>query len=122
MSKVARFEDLIAWQKACVLAKDVYVATGQPGFAQDRSLVNQMRRAAISVASNVAEGFERNSQAEFRRFLAIAKGSCAELRTQLYIAHDVGYMSELECTSLITEAVEVSRLIGGLRRSLGNKS
>jgi four helix bundle protein len=121
MSKVRRFEDLVAWQKARELATDIYVATRQSGFAQDRNLVNQMRRAVVSIASNIAEGYERNSQAEFRRFLAIAKGSCAELRTQLYIALDVGYVSEQECSSLISKAVEVSRIIGGLRRALSSK-
>src|SRR5439155_17294854 len=79
---------------------------------------NQMQRAAVSIMSNIAEGFEWGSRVEFMRFLMIAKASCAELRSQLYIALDVGYLSPERFNQLLVQAEEVARIIGGLRVSL----
>lgn len=94
MSKgIQRFEDLIAWQKARKLTGRIYKITGEGDFARDFNLKDQIRRAAVSIMSNVAEGFERNSPADFHRFLVMAKASCGELRNQLYIAFDVAYLS-----------------------------
>jgi four helix bundle protein len=118
MSKVERFEDLVAWQKSRELTKEIYQATNGSGFSQDRGLASQMRRAAVSIVSNISEGFERGSRAEFRQFLTISKASCAELRTQLYVALDTGYLSEQEFSNLMSKASEVSRIIGGLRKSI----
>src|SRR4026208_587636 len=93
MSKrVERFEDLIAWQKARKLTSRIYRTTNEGNFARDCSLKDQMR-AAVSTMSNIAEGFERGGAAEFHRFLVMAKGPCAELRNQLYIALDAAYIS-----------------------------
>jgi len=87
--KVERFEDLIAWQKAKTLTRDVYVYAMQGRFAQDYVLSKQIRSAALSVSSNIAEGFDRGNRNEFTQFLSIAKASCAEVRNDLYIAADV---------------------------------
>jgi len=119
MSKsVERFEDLIAWQKARKLISRIYRTTNEGNFARDYSLKDQIRRAAVSTMSNIAEGFERGGAAEFHRFLVMAKGSCAELRNQLYIALDAAYISSETFDSLMREAIEVGRIIGGLRASV----
>ena len=116
--KVEKFEDLIAWQKARKLTGRIYKTTDQGDFAHDYGLKDQIRRAAVSTMSNIAEGFERGGSAEFHRFLVMAKGSCAELRNQLYIASDVSYIPADTFESLMREAVEVGRIIGGLRASV----
>ena len=116
--KVQRFEDLIAWQKARVLTKAIYAVTKQSKFARDFGLSNQIQRAAVSVMSNIAEGFERGGRAEFHQFLGIAKASCAEIRSQLYIAFDIAYITEEEFTTLKAQAEEVSRIIGSLKTSV----
>ena len=112
------FEELIAWQKARILVRSIYSITSKSEFAKDHALVNQIRRAAISIMSNIAEGFERGSPADFHRFLVIAKASCAEVRSQLYIAFDVGYLTEDDFNKLMDQASEASRVIGGLRASV----
>ena len=116
--KVEKFEDLIAWQKARKLTERVYRTTNQGNFAREFSLKDQIRRAAVSTMSNIAEGFERGGSAEFHRFLVMAKGSCAELRNQLYIALDVAYIPADAFDSLMREAIEVGKIIGGLRASV----
>ena len=88
MSSAKRFEDLVAWQKARLLANDVYRITREGPLARDFGLRDQMQRAAVSIASNIAEGFERDTIPDFIHFLFIAKGSAGELRTQLYLALD----------------------------------
>lgn len=119
--KIQRFEQLIAWQKARSLAGVIYKKTADGQFSRDFGLRDQIRRAAVSVASNVAEGFERGSPAEFRQFLTVAKASCAELRTQLYIAQDAGYLPEEEFGQIMSKAEEVARVIGGLRAAVSRK-
>ena len=114
----SEFEDLIAWQKARILASEIYRITNTGGFAKDYGLKDQIRRASVSVVSNIAEGFDRHSSAEFHRFLVIAKGSCAEVRAQLYIALDVGYLKEEQFTELTKLAIETSKIINGLRVSV----
>ena len=119
MSGVDRFEDLIAWQKARQLAREIYKITREGAFARDFGLSGQIQRAAVSIMSNIAEGFERTSYQEFQRFLSIAKGSCGELRAQLYIAMDADYVDEPTFNALISQANEVSRIISGLHASVG---
>ena len=119
--KIDKFEDLIAWQKARKLTQRIYQATSQGKFAGDYGLKDQIRRAAISSMSNLAEGFERGGLVEFQRFLAIAKGSCAELRAQLYVALDVGYLDAKGFDSLMAQASEVGRIIGGLRLAVAKQ-
>ncbi|HUS11332.1 MAG TPA: four helix bundle protein [Pyrinomonadaceae bacterium] len=116
--RIDRFEDFIAWQKARKLTADVYRVTNEGKFARDFGLKDQIRRAAVSSMSNLAEGFERGRPAEFHQFLSIAKGSCAELRTQLYVALDVGYLSTPTFNALMSQAIEVGQVLGGLRLSV----
>ena len=116
--KVECFEDLIAWQKARELTSQIYHCTEKEVFKRDRGLTDQMRRSAVSVMSNIAEGFDRAGRAEFHRFLVIAKGSAAELRSQLYIALDAQYIDETTFSELKERSIEVSRIINGLRKSV----
>ena len=85
-AKTEKFEDLIAWQKARELTRNIYQVTTQGNFSRDFWLRDQIRRASVSIMSNIAEGFERAGRSEFHQFLVIAKGSCAELRSQLYVS------------------------------------
>ena len=119
--KVERFEDLAAWKKARSLTRSVYRVTKRGAFAKDFGLAGQMQRAAVSIMSNVAEGFERGSLAEFHQFLLIAKASCAELRSQIYVAFDAGYLDQSEFDEILANAEEVARIIGGLRVSIEKK-
>lgn len=118
MSGVTRFEDLIAWQKARELNREIYAATGTGPISRDFSLVNQIRSAAASIMSNIAEGFERGGQAEFHQFLVISKGSCGEVRSNLYIALDVGYLSEKESKRLGEMAERTGKIVGALRAAV----
>jgi len=110
MIRAERFEDLIAWQKARVLTKNIYRVCRDGGFAKDFGLSNQIQRAA--------EGFERGGRGEFHQFLSIAKASCAELRSQLYVAVDNNYVSRESFDDLMTLAEEVGRIVGGLRSAV----
>lgn len=121
MAKIERFEDLIAWQKARVLTRAVYQVTRTEEFRRDFGLCDQIRRAAISIMSNIAEGFVRNRLTEFHQFLSVAKASCAEVRSQLYIAFDAGYLSENNFEALQGNAEEVTRIIAGLRTSVAKE-
>jgi len=112
--KAERFEDLVAWQKARLLTKEIYQSTRLDPFARDYGLSSQIQRAAVSIMSNIAEGFERNNPGDFQRFLLIAKASCGEVRSQLYIASDIGYITQTEFNRLCGLAIEVSRVISGL--------
>lgn len=118
MSKIEEFEDLIAWQKARELTKTVYEVTRQGAFAKDYGLSGQTQRAAVSIMSNIAEGFERGNPRELHQFLSIAKASCAEVRSQLYVALDVGYLDEQAFQMLMALAKETGKIIGGLRVSV----
>lgn len=118
MAKIERFEDIAAWQKARLLVKTLYQVTSGGAFARDLALRHQVRRAAISILSNIAEGFERDGNKEFAQFLSVSKGSCGELRAQLYVAVDQGYLSEEQFDSLTAQALEISRMIAGLIRYL----
>jgi len=115
---ISKFEELIAWQKSRELVTAIYKVTSGKEFSRDFGLRDQIQRAAVSIMSNIAEGFERAGRAEFHQFLVIAKGSCAEVRSQLYIALDIGYISKAEFDSVHEMAIETGRIIGGLRSSL----
>ena len=116
--RVERFEDLIAWQKSRKLTAEIYRASSAGDFSKDFGLRDQIRRAAVSVMSNVAEGFDRGSRAEFHQFLVIAKASCAEVRSQLYVALDVLYITDETFAKLNEQTEELSKIIGGLRASV----
>ena len=113
-----RFEEIVAWQKARELTASIYSLVRSNSLAKDFALKDQMIRAAISI---IAEGFERGKLTEFHQFLSIAKGSCAELRSHLYVALDAGYLTAEEFDALRLKAEEVGRILGGLRQSVERK-
>ena len=121
MSRIERFEDLVAWQKARELTRAIYEATQEGTFARDFGLSGQIQRAAVSIISNLAEGFARGIRREFYHFLSIAKASCAEVRSQLHVAVDISYLDKPQFEHLFACTEEVGRIIGGLRRALGPK-
>jgi four helix bundle protein len=118
MSKYG-FKELIVWQKSKALAVEVYKLTGAGRITRDFSLVDQIRRSAVSVPSNIAEGDERGSDRESIRFFYISKGSLAELITQLEIAKDVGHLTANDVEPLSEHCAEIGRLLGGLIKARG---
>ena len=120
MARIEQFEDLLSWQRTRELTRVIYQISRQGNFARDFVLRDQMRRASVSILSNIAEGFERGGDKEFQQFLSIAKGSCAELRSQLYVASDCGYISDPEFAKLGGLCLEISRLLSGLMTYLSN--
>jgi len=118
MTRIERFEDIEAWKKARVLVKEIYQTTGGGKFAKDFSLRDQIRRAAVSIISNIAEGFSRQTDQEFVQFLHIAKGSTSEVQSQLYVALDLDYINREEFERLYDEADQVARLISGFIKYL----
>jgi four helix bundle protein len=102
VATIQRFEEIEAWQTARVVARKVYEASGRGTFGRDFALRDQMRRAAVSVLSNIAEGFESGTRPQFLRYLGFAKASAGEVRAQLYVALDVGHLSEQEFDELRT--------------------
>jgi four helix bundle protein len=123
LRRVERFEDLIAWQKARELTRAIYQVTAHGTFASDYGLARQIQRAAVSIMSNIAEGFERGGRGEFHQFLFLstAKASCAEVRSHLYVALDVGYLDHMAFSQLLAKAEEVARIVGGLRSSVATQ-
>jgi four helix bundle protein len=111
----ASFEELVVWKRSCLLAVNLY---GLLKTCREFSLRDQILRASVSIPSNIAEGSERDSLPEFRRFLSIAKGSAAELRTQIYIGGRIGIFSADDKDSLVTEVKQISRMLQGLLNSL----
>ena len=118
MATIKCFEDLLAWQKARELNRIVYRTSRTGEFARDRVLCEQIRAATISIMSNIAEGFERDGNKEFIQFLATAKASCGEVRSQLYAALDLDYIDTDAFAGLTNQARETSRLIAGLMHYL----
>lgn len=117
-AKVEKFEDLIVWQKAKTLSLAIYHISAVGTFSKDYGLRDQMRRAAVSVMSNIAEGFERYSRQEFKQFLSVARGSVAEVRSQLHLARDLQYIEDSVFKELSDLCFEISRLLGAFRTSL----
>lgn len=122
MGAIRRFEDIEAWQKSRELARAVYHVTAAKAFSRDFGLCNQVRRAATSVMANIAEGFERDGNREFLQFLSVAKGSCGELRSFLYVALDQGDVTEADHRGLTKAADEISRMLAGLMAYLRRSS
>lgn len=112
--RITKFEDLKIWQLALKITKEIYDISAKKEFAKDFTLKDQIRKAVISISSNIVEGFEKNNNNEFIRFLKIAKGSTGEARNQLYIALAVGYLSKLEFNRLNSELIDLSNQIGKL--------
>lgn len=118
MATISRFEDIEGWKMARQLTKDIYDITSEGKFARDFGLCNQIRKAAVSIMSNIAEGFERDGNREFANFLSIAKGSAGEVKSQLYVAADQGYLSTADFEKIYAKADENGRVIGGLMKYL----
>ncbi|MBU0678113.1 MAG: four helix bundle protein [Verrucomicrobia bacterium] len=118
MGNITTFEDIEAWQRAREMTRDIYRCVRKGHFARDFGLRDQICSAAVSVMSNIAEGFERGGDKEFIQFLSTAKGSCGEVRSQLYVAKDNGYISEVEFSQLTDMAKAISKMIAGLMKYL----
>ncbi len=118
MTKIERFEDINSWKLAREATKIIYDLSSQGKFAKDFTLINQIRRSSISVMSNIAEGFERGGDKEFINFLSIAKGSCGEARSQLYIALDQNYIVQPQFDLAYNKLNETGNLIGGFMNYL----
>jgi four helix bundle protein len=112
---IEKFEDIIAWKKSKELTLSIYK---KMKGCRDLSFKNQIERACVSVMNNIAEGFERRTQKEFTHFLFIAKGSCGEVRSMLYLSVDLGYISSIECEELSKLSIETSKILSGLIKSL----
>jgi four helix bundle protein len=121
MGKFNSFEEIISWQKAREFNKRIYLATESNIFKKDFDFVRQIRRASLSISSNIAEGFERNSDKEFIYFLYVAKASAGEVRSQLYLAFDLDYITKQEFDKLLKSVTEISRLLSGFIKYLSPK-
>jgi four helix bundle protein len=110
MATIERFEDIEVWKRARLLTRKVYAVSRAGAFSRDFGLKDQMRRASVSSMSNIAEGFERDGTQEFIHFLTIAKGSSGEVRSQIYVALDEGYITEDQFQELYQDAEAVSRM------------
>ena len=118
MATIERFEDIEAWQRAREITKRVYRVSSNGSFAKDFALVNQIRRAAVSIPSNIAEGQGRLSRGEFKQFLGHARGSVFELESQILIARNLGYLNLEDAAALIERITEIGKLLNGLLKSL----
>lgn len=118
MSRIDKFQDLEAWKKAREITNKIYQISLKEKFSKDFALCNQIRRAAVSIGSNIAEGFGREGDKEFIQFLSIAKGSCFEVYSQLYVALDQNYIDEKEFAEISMIIEETARIIGGLTKYL----
>jgi len=112
--KIARFEDLEVWKVSLGITQKIYEITGRGAYAKDYPLRDQTRKSVISVSSNIAEGFEKNNNNEFIRYLLIAKGSVGELRSQLHIARAIHYLTDQEFESMNLSLQKLAQQIGAL--------
>ena len=119
MKKIEKFEDILAWQKSRKLSQNVYKLFKEN---RDYSFKDQICRASVSVSNNIAEGFERRSKKEFLMFLYIAKGSCGEVRSMLYLATDLGYISDKNFDLMYNQITEISKIIAGFIKYLKNNN
>src|SRR3989338_3221229 len=113
--KIEKFEDIIGWQKAKNLTLDIYK---QFKNCKDFSFRDQLQRAVISIMNNIAEGFERRGDKELKHFLFIAKGSCGEVRSMLYVGHELGYVARQDFERLYASSIEISKLLSGFIKTL----
>lgn len=122
MAKYGSFEELEVWKLAMDLCVKVYELTEISSLSKDFSLRDQIRRSAISIPSNISEGFERNTERQFIYFLVISKGSCGELRTQLDLAYRLKYLDEEQYNSLKNDCLSISKQLSGFMNYLKNKN
>jgi len=113
--KFETFEDIVIWKKSRIMVLDIYRVLGT---CRDYSFRDQIQRAVVSIMNNIAEGFERKGNKEFCKFLYIAKGSCGEVRSMLYLAKDLGYVDEEQAIEFSKNAQEISKMISGLIKTL----
>ena len=113
--KIEKFEDIIAWQKSKTLSLAVYESFNS---LKDYGFRDQIQRASVSIMNNIAEGFERRGDKEFKHFLFIAKGSCGEVRSMLYLALSLNYISRREFDKFYASSVEISKILSGLIKTL----
>lgn len=113
--KIEKFEDIIAWQKSKHLTLQVYKLFS---LHKDYGFKDQIQRASVSIMNNIAEGFERKGDKELKYFLFIAKGSCGEVRSMLYIALELKYISEKDFQNMYNESVEISKILSGFIKIL----
>lgn len=118
--KIQCFEDLFTWQKGLELVKEIYLITEKKGLKNDYGLRDQLRRAAVSIPTNIAEGFERRSRKEYVNFLNISKGSSGEVRSLLYVAFEVGYIDKTEHQNLNEKSKFISSLLANQIRSIND--
>ena len=122
MATFKTFEDMESWQQSRKLTKSIYKVTSQGAFARDFGLRDQIRKASVSIMSNIAEGFERSGTKEFIQFLATAKGSAGEVRAQLYVALDQGYVEQPDFNELNQSLIKISKQLTGLMTYLRRTS
>lgn len=115
MAHINSFEDIIAWQKAQHLSVQLYK---QFSTIRDYGFRDQILRAVVSIGNNIAEGFERKSNKEFKQFLFIAKGSCGEVRSMLHLARSLGYVDDLLFGKISELSIEISKLLSGLIKAI----
>ena len=118
MAIIEKFEDIEAWQMAREITREIYEITSIGKFSQDYVLRDQIRRAVVSISSNIAEGFERDGNRELINFLSIAKGSCGEVRSQLYLAKDQDYFSNEKFIQMSEKLLRINRTIAGFMKYL----
>ncbi|MEB3283248.1 MAG: four helix bundle protein [Lyngbya sp.] len=118
---IEKFEDLRSWQKGIELVKLIYLLTKEGDLSRDFGLRDQLRRAAVSVPTNIAEGFERQSRREYIQFLNIAKGSAGEVRSLLRVALEVNYLDRAKYEELYSRAMELSRMLANQMEALNRK-
>ena len=115
------FRDLLVWQKSMEVVKNIYQITNQFPRVEEYGLTSQMKRCCISIPLNIAEGFNRKTTKEYIQFVFIAYGSCSEFETQLEIANMLKYVSRSQYESVLSEVLEISKMLNGLIRSLSSK-
>ncbi|TDD99436.1 four helix bundle protein [Flavobacterium cellulosilyticum] len=120
MGKFNSFEEINSWQKSRLFNKRIYEITENSAFKKDYDLVRQIRRASVSISSNIAEGFERNTDKEFVYYLYVSKASAGEVRSQLYLALDLNYISKIEFDDLYLNVSDISKLLSGFIKYLEN--
>lgn len=122
MATITDFRELKCWQEARSLAKDVYALTAVGPFAKDYGLKDQIQRAVVSIGSNIADGFERDSNAELVKFIGYAKGSAGEVISQMYTAYDIGFISEDALLSLTERLRKLGAMLAKFRATLKSSS
>jgi four helix bundle protein len=122
MALIKRFEDIISWQEARKLVREVYSITSEGAFSRDFGMRDQIQQAALSVMTNIAEGFDCESHIEFARFLGYSRRSAIEVQSLLYAGLDNGYISEETFKKEYSQADKAKALIGGLKKSLKPRS